>query len=100
MNSLYLSNADTALRNVQALVLRLPQPAVRDAHKAYAMYQYLYQELGFLGYFHGTEMAAAMDDDSASKQSRSDEARSDMVIKLGLARQRVDQEHRKLRAMR
>ncbi|KAF6264293.1 hypothetical protein COO60DRAFT_1624299 [Scenedesmus sp. NREL 46B-D3] len=60
------------------------EPAVQDAHKAYAMYQYLYQELGFLGYFHGREVAA--EHGGVEVQSL---AGSGVVLKLGLARQRA-----------
>jgi hypothetical protein len=49
------------------------------------MYQHLYQELGFLGYFHGREMAVAGDGD----ELESDGSGSRVVLKLGLTRQRV-----------
>jgi hypothetical protein len=85
MNSFYLTNTHEALQGVQSLVLRLPQPAAQDVHKSYAMYQHLYQELGFLGYFHGREMAVAAERD----ESHSGSGGSGLVLKLGLIRQRV-----------
>jgi hypothetical protein len=88
MNRLYLSNAQRALQGVQALVLRLPKPAAQDAHKAYAMYQYLYQELGFLGYFHGMEMAVEEGGESEKSGAGVPHNNSGVVLKLGLARQR------------
>jgi hypothetical protein len=87
MNSFSLTNSHQALQGVQLLVLRLPQPAVHDAHKAYAMYQHLYQELGFVGYFHGWEMAVARE--ANDLQPRSGISASGVVLKLGLTRQRV-----------
>lgn len=50
-NSLYVGNS-RALAQVQLLHLEMHVPQRQDHHKAYAMYQHIYQELGFVGYNH------------------------------------------------
>lgn len=63
MNNLYLGES-RALSKVQLLSLELPVPTSSDHHKMHAMYQHLYQELGFVGYNHkhiGCQLVASTD---------------------------------------
>lgn len=51
LNALYISSSEV-LQAVDSVVLVLPQAPAGAAHKAFAAYQHLYQEAGFVGYFH------------------------------------------------
>lgn len=61
MNGLYLTSS-LALQNVQLLALHMPTPVHDDAHRAYAMYQHLYQEMGLLGYHLSTSSSSSSAD--------------------------------------
>lgn len=51
LNSLHISNS-AVLQHVDNLVLALPPPAEHNGHKAFAAYQHLFQESGFVSYYH------------------------------------------------
>lgn len=50
-NSLYVGNSK-ALARVKLLNVQMSVPQRQDHYKAYAMYQHIYQEQGFMGYDH------------------------------------------------
>lgn len=58
LNQLYISSS-TALQQVDSLVLALPPVSTHTKHKAYAAYQHLFHESGFLGYYNSAGAGAA-----------------------------------------
>jgi hypothetical protein len=70
LNQLYISSS-TVLQKIDSLVLNLPPVSTPTEHKAYAAYQHLFQESGFLGYYHSAAAAAASSSSSSSSSSNS-----------------------------
>lgn len=66
LNQLYLRSSQL-LTGVQLLLLKLPPVDESWRRQAYAAYQHLYQELGFVGYYHSG--AAALDAGSSGNVS-------------------------------
>jgi hypothetical protein len=56
LNALYLSSA-RVLARADAVVLTLQPPRPGHAHQSFAAYQHLWQEHGFVGYFHAAAAA-------------------------------------------
>jgi len=80
LNGLYLSNS-AVLQHVDNLVLTLPPPVGHNGHKAFAAYQHLFQESGFVGYYH----SRAADETSTASGNSSVATASPRVV-LGLTR--------------
>lgn len=82
LNQLYVSSS-TVLQQVDNLVLTLPAVDKSSAHKAFAAYQHLFQESGFVGYYHAhvSKVIAG----ASSTGSRAADMGRDMLT-LGLTR--------------